>query len=191
MKQFITIEDIARFRPVAAEISPDRINPYIIEAQFQDLKPILGEALFHSFKQKFDISGDALYTVYQELLKGKVYTYQGIEYEFEGIIPCLAYFSLARFAQHNPVHFTSTGTVVKNNEGYSTPVDAATMKVIVGDLRSAAIGYQEQIEKFLRENATSYPLYRGVQDSFNSGGVKFFDSDSNYNNQNYYGGSQR
>ena len=190
MKTFITLEDIGRFRPMAQEIAFERIAPFILEAQFQDIRPILGAPLYHSFKQKFDVSTDPLYSIYQELLVGKVYTYSGVEYAYEGLIPCLAYFSLARFAQHNPVHFTQSGTVIKNNADYSTPLDSTQMKALVSDLRAAAIGYQEMVELFLQHNASTYTLYQ-VTEPFNQGGVKFFDSDKNFNSSNYYGGNQR
>jgi hypothetical protein len=172
-KYLITKTDILTFRPTA-DLDEGRIKPFILEAQRLDLKPVLNDALYYDFVLKFDAIADPMYTVYQELLSGKEYSYNGDTIYFDGVKPMLAYFSLARFVVSSPVNITRLGIVTKLN-AQSEPADAAMIKAVVNELRSAAIGYQHQVIQFLETKASTYPLYSsgggseniGTRNSFN------------------------
>jgi hypothetical protein len=182
MKLIITIDNIREFRPLARTIDPARIQPYIQEAQQIDLKQLLGPALYLDFYTKYDDSSQgATYTAYQELLKGKTYTYGGKSIEHPGLIGYLVYSALARFMPNNQVNATSFGVVMKDWEG-STAVDANMMRQVVTELRSNALAFKADIEKFLSSNPTNYPLYAPSDGSFNNGPM-FFDPD---NDQMYH-----
>jgi hypothetical protein len=161
-KYLITKEDIKVYRPTA-ELDDARIKPFILEAQRLDLKPVLNDALFYDFVLKFDETLDSSYAKYQELLTGKVYTYNSNSIYFDGIKPMLSYYALARFVIDNPINITRMSIVVKT-VNQSTPADASQIKMFVNELRSAAMSYQNQVVKFLCDNSTTYPLY-------NSGGA--------------------
>src|SRR5947207_1924821 len=96
----ISINDIKEFRPIA-EIVSDRVNAYILEAQENDLRPALNNALYLDFVKNYET------TKYQELLFGKEWTYEGQVQQFNGVRPMLVYFSLARLAINNQMNITS------------------------------------------------------------------------------------
>jgi hypothetical protein len=175
-KTLITIDDISRYRPVSKLIPTERIQPFIRESQVQDLLPVLGDTLYYDLLDKFDNTGSAMFTKYQELLGGKLYTPPGYSTSiiFAGIIPMLSYFSLARYYQNSQVSATSYGLVQKNSE-YATPMTSQGVQGSVEYLRSLGISYQESLVKFLIDNNTDYPLFStGVKGIQNDIGVKFF-----------------
>jgi hypothetical protein len=181
MKQLITIDNIREFRPMAKTIDPARILPYIQEAQQIDLKQLLGDALYLDFYTKYDATGDPSYAAYQLLLKGTTYSYGGRTVEHPGLIGFLVYSALARFMPNNQVNATSFGVVQKNWEG-SEAIDANMMRQVVTELRSNALAFKADIEKYLSSNPTIFPLYAPSDGSFNNGPM-FFDPD---NDQTYH-----
>lgn len=161
-KYLITKDDIKVYRPTA-ELDDARIKPFILEAQRMDLQPVLNDALYYDFVSKFDSSGDPMYAAYGELLTGKQYTYNTNQIYFDGVKPMMAYYALARFVVYNPINITRMGIVLKTTQ-QSEPVDPAQIKMLVNELRSSAVSYQNQVIKFLENNTSTYPLY-------NSGGA--------------------
>jgi hypothetical protein len=156
-KYLITKEDILYFRPTAV-LDDSAIKPYIKEAQITDLKPVLNDALFLDFIQKFDQTGDSMYTKYRELLTGKSYTYRGKLIYFEGVKPMLVYYALSRFVLNNPVQVTRYGVVHKSN-AQSENVDPQTLRMFINELKSVAMTYQNNVIQFLEQNSSDYPLY--------------------------------
>lgn len=157
-KYIITATEIRTFRPTAV-LDDEVIKPYILEAQRLDLAPVLNDALYYAFVADFNQNtGVNATTKYEELRSGKTYTYQSNTIQFDGVKPMLAYFALARFCSANPTQITRYGLVQKTATN-STPVDAQAVRAMVNELRSAAIGYQYQVVKFLEQNPTDYPLY--------------------------------
>lgn len=153
----ITPAHIKAYRPTA-DIADDRITPYILEAQHNDLRPALNDVLYYDLMTKFTDSGDAMYTKYQELINGKAYTYNSNTVYFSGLAPMVAYHALARFLVNNPVNITRFGVVQKVNP-QSEPISIAAIQAVVHELRSAAISYQNELIQFLETNITDYPLY--------------------------------
>lgn len=156
-KILITQSDIAAYRPTA-ELDEARIIPFIMEAQNADLKPVLNNALYYDFMTNFDNTGHASYSVYQELLNGKVWTYNALSEYYSGIKPMLCYYALARFIVNNPFHVTRMGVVRKvvTQSEQASPDD---IRMLVNDLKSNALSYQNDVIKFLENNTTTYPLY--------------------------------
>jgi hypothetical protein len=176
-KKLITIEDLILYRPLSKNIPVERIESYIEEAQEIDLRAVLGDSLYYDFMLKFDNTGDAMYTKYQELLKGKVYIANGVTKEYPGIIPMLAHYTLARFYENNAINVTRFGLTAKVTEE-STPISDAALAKAVSSIRSVGIAYQNRVEDFLNTVArVDYTLYNsaGVDSQLNNTGVKFFD----------------
>ena len=175
MAYLITKTDIKTYRPTA-ELDDARINPFIIEAQNMDLRPVLNDVLFYDFITKFNVTLDPMYAKYQKLLNGGTYTYNSQTIYFDGVKAMLSYYALARFVVANPVNVTRMGVAIKTLQ-QSEPADAATIKYFVNDLRGTAIGYQNQIIQFLITNPTDYPLYNlggGASQQPNKTSFKFF-----------------
>ena len=151
MPNIITIQDIKEVRPLA-QLDSQRVDPYITEAQENDLRPILGDALFYDFITNIET------TKYRELLNGKIYTKDGYSVFFLGVKPMLCYFALARIAQNNPINFTSYGMVQKTMQN-SEPIDQRILGALVTELRDVANSYQTRLITFLKDNQTTYPLF--------------------------------
>lgn len=164
----ITLNDLKFLRPTA-ELDGVRYEPYCLEAQDQDLRPILGDGLFYDLMNEFYDTGDDMYTAYQELINGKAYSYNGQTIYFDGIKPMLGYFTLARLIQNHSTNITRFGVVTKVTQ-QSQPVDAQTVRQVVNELRSNAQTYINQAKQFLLHNQTTYTLYTG---SDNSGNTSF------------------
>jgi hypothetical protein len=182
MKLLISIENLKEFRPLSSDIPEERLVPYMQEAQQLDLKRLLGDVLFVDFLAKFDVSADPKYNDYQDLLKGKTYSYGGQTYQHPGLIGYLSYMTLARYYNNAQINPTKFGLVQKNNGDQSTPLDPKTVAASVAELRSNALALQVDIIKFLSTNGTTYPLYN-FQDGSALGqtGVRFFDLDDRGN----------
>lgn len=178
MKLIVTIDDLKKYRPLANEIPVARITPYIIEAQLNDLKPVLGDVLFWDFINKFDIPLDLSYTKYQELLNGKLYTPAGYSgnIQYLGLIPVVSNYALARFYENNQINATRYGLVQKVEGENSQALDFRAVSAAIDSLRSIAFGYENDVKLFLQSNKAVYSSYSDNQtNEINGTGVKFFD----------------
>ena len=166
----ITLDDLKQYRPMA-DINLARVDTYIREAQDNDLKEFIGPALY------YDLLVNGSTTANRDLLNGKVYTITGstpLTIKYNGLVPVIVYYALARIIVNNQANITSFG-VVNKTTGQSTPVDAATIKQMVTELRSMAVSYQNEAEKFLDYNYTSYPLWNyNTRTREQSTGFQFF-----------------
>lgn len=155
----ITPEQIAQFKQLTASLSsPKVLEPYIQEAQEFDLRPFLGDELYADLLDKYDQA--QMTDAYKELYNGCTYTYGGITYKHEGVVPILAYFTYARYAKRSNITSTKYGLVQKTND-FSQPISSADRAQQVNDARSGAIVYQERVRHFLNANEATYPLWRG------------------------------
>lgn len=174
-KMLITPDDIRGIRAIAADIPNERLLVHIKETQELELKQLLGDALYHDFITKFDISTDPMYTNYQNLLRGVNYPYSTLTIRHPGLVEYLTYFTLAKFYLEQQINVTKFGiTVKKDDKSDSAPQSA--INNIVASFRSYAIAKQADIVKYLTTMGSLYPLYyyqRG--DQLGQIGVKFFD----------------
>ena len=151
MPNIITIQDIKEYRPLA-QLDAQRVDPYIAEAQENDLRPALGDVLYYDFITNIDTAK------YRELLNGKTYMKGTYNIFFPGIKPMLCYHALALITQNNSINITSYGVVQKRVDG-SEPLDQRTLGALVTELRDVANSYQSRVIEFLRDNPTTYPLF--------------------------------
>lgn len=182
----ITQSDIQKFHPIG-DIPQGRIDPFIISAQELDLKPVLNESLYYDFITKYNASSDPMFTPYQNLLNGTTYEYSDQTIQYPGIKPMLVAYTMSRFIPMNQVNITRYGIVNKKND-QSEPVSTTQLTYIVNNLRAQATAYQNQLEKFLLQNQTTYPLYGTFPSSVNQRiGVKIINSARNSQNGRYRG----
>lgn len=153
----ISQADIQKYH-VVGEIPQGRIDPFIIASQELDLKPVLNDSLYYDFITKYNTSTDPQYTNYQNLLNGTTYTYSGQTIQFSGIKPMLVAYVMSRFMPMQQIQVTRHGIVTKTTD-QSQPTSASTITYIVNNLRAQAVAYQNQLEQFLLQNQTLYPLY--------------------------------
>ena len=156
----ITLNDLKALRPTA-ELDTVRWQPFAVEAQDQDLRPILGDGLFYQLMQTPSSAP------YPNLLNGTTYTYNGQTIYFDGLKPMIGYFTLARLIQNNPINITRFGVVTKT-VNQSQPVDAQVLRQVVNEMKSNAMTYKNQVDTFLLQNQTTYPLYIGSNSNINT-----------------------
>lgn len=168
----ITPAQIKAYRPTA-DLDDARVTPFILEAQQNDLRPILNDLLYYDLMKRFTDSADAMYANYQNLINGVDYSYNGGTIHFSGIKPMLAYYALARFIVNNPINITRFGVVQKVNP-QSEPISSAVINSVVNDLRSTAMNYQLDLVKFLETRSSVYPLYQTGGASSNIGTMNSF-----------------
>ncbi len=182
----ISQSDIQKYHPIG-ELPQGRIDPFIISAQELDLKPVINESLYYDFTTKYNTSTDPMYTDYQNLLNGTTYIYSGQTIQYPGLKQMLAYYTLARFIPLNQVNITRYGIVQKKNE-QSEPISTTQLTYIVNNLRAQAMSYQNQLEQFLLQNQTTYPLYGSFPSAVNQRtGVKIINSARNSQGGRYRG----
>jgi hypothetical protein len=136
----ITPEEIgALARPCT--IDEDVAYNYIEEAEMQDIKPIIGDALF------FDIADNQ--SKYEQLLDGGMYENKGEKRGFAGLKRTLAYYSWARLVKSGINHLTRFGYVAKNDD-YSHAVDWKERQAAYNDAYAVADGYMNECLAFLK-----------------------------------------
>ena len=97
---------------------------------------------------------------YADLFNGLTYLdTSGNNVSYGGIVPALVYWTFARFVENDPIHFTSTGPVVKLHDD-STALSQKDIIKIVERYRSEANVYANDIEMYLWNNRATFSLWR-------------------------------
>lgn len=138
-KTLISGSDFEEYKSIPASVI-DQIDPYIIEAQIFDIKPLLDND-DEEFLQA--ILNDM--SVYQTL----------IDY----IRPVLVYYAYGRFLIGHGVHLTPSGVVEKENPD-SRPVSDKRLSMLVTQTQSSALYYQNILLTYLENNRSTYPLWK-------------------------------
>lgn len=125
-------------RPCTAD--EDVALNYIEESEMQDIKPIIGDALF------FDVANNQ--DKYKELLDGGMYEAAGQEYGFAGLKRTLAYYAWARMVKCGTHHLTRYGFVNKNGD-YSQSVEWRERQAAYNDAYAVADGYMRECLAYL------------------------------------------
>lgn len=150
MEPLITISDIKTYcKDIAGNIDDNAVRPYIIEAQVVELRNLMGR-LFYVFQQ--DIEQERM----QELLNGKAYTVNGVEIQYAGLKPVIAYHAYSRLVQKHAMQVTRFG-LVKKEDQYSSNVDDKTAATHALDAKTIARVYEEDFKDFMSANASVYP----------------------------------
>lgn len=104
----IDILEIRKYKQVSGSITTERINQFILEAQIQDLAPLLGEDLYNS------IITDP--SAYETLLNGNKYAYNGKNYTNYGLNIVLAHYAYARYVRFGSYVDTPFSYIEKKND---------------------------------------------------------------------------
>lgn len=152
-----------QYEDITVNIKPERLKVFIKKAQELDLKPFLGHALYYDFLTHFNEDGTLNEDApqhYKDLLNGSEYLDQyGHIVLYEGLAPTMVYFTFARFIENDAVHYTATGPVIKRHEN-GDPLTSPEVVKLVQQQRSIANAYANDVEKFLWDNKTDFPLWR-------------------------------
>ena len=152
-----------QYEDISINIKPERLNVFIKKAQELDLKLFLGYAFYYDLIKNCNPDGslknDAS-EIYAPLLNGCEYTDRnGHNIIYDGIAPALVYFSLARFVEADAVRYSSTGPVLKSHDN-AQAIPLADIVKLVQRYRSIANAHVIDIERFLWDNQSKYPLWQ-------------------------------
>lgn len=138
--------EIAKHREVSRSVRDDKINPYIDDAEALDLKPMLGSELYYEMVEN---PTDAKYIALLD----------PVEKKHVGIKKVLSLFSYARYVLYGSFTDTAFGFVQKSSQD-SQPVGNEFKRNIYTKDRQAAVEYFKDIERYLNDNKTDYPLWK-------------------------------
>ncbi len=153
-----TRAEIQKYKQLANSSYDAKLNQVIIEAQLQDLKPLLGERLFNDVLKDVSDTGNTDGTIYTALLNGGEYTEDGCTYYNPGIKAVLANYVYGRLVMWGDVVDNPFGMTHKLNSPDSKPVDFATKKSFYNENQSFAYNLFLEVRRFLI--LTDVALYR-------------------------------
>lgn len=150
----ITKETILKYREISKSVRDSKINPFIKDAEFADVRPLLGRALYRDLLSNSESETNTL------LLSGGEYTYNDKTYEFDGLEIVICLFAYSRYILNGSHTDTAFGFVQKSNSD-STPVPHQTKQSNHDSDRDLAMQYWFEVESFLNRKKTDYPLWKG------------------------------
>lgn len=139
-------------------VASKKLDPYILQAQLMDLRPILGEEMYWDFMADFEASPKL--AKYNAIYEGSVYQdRRGNNIKQEGLIPVMCYFAYSRYVLNKQANDTAYAIVNKTND-YSTPVEYKVIQGMSNNARTLANDYMRGVIRFLNHNYKDYPLWR-------------------------------
>jgi len=148
--KLITRAEILEYKQISKTANDERLNDIIIQVQINEIRPLLGEALFNS------IMNDA--SAYEDLLNGSTYTYNSLTYQNYGLKAVIAYYVDAYWKMFGDVTSTPFGNVTKlNDSGKSEPISDGFRKSIFTMNKQSAYNIWLNVQLFLTR--TNEPLY--------------------------------
>lgn len=153
MKAIITLQDINRLAR-ACRADTDIAASLIAEAEKQDIKPKIGDALYLQLTQ------DTVPGAYGTLLDGGEWTQaDGTTRCLTGLRTALAYYAYARIVRDGNLQSTRYGTVVKTEDN-STEGERTERQRQYREAFTTADGYMQEVMEYLAENAATFTAYR-------------------------------
>ena len=154
MSNIITKSDFAGIIDISSNIRDARFDTYVAEAERLDLRPLMGNAFYYDFVTNIT---DAKYVT---LKNGTNYTNTNNEVvDFKGIKHVIVYFTRFRQLNNDDIFSTPSGPVVKQLE-HSEHISERTKARLIAQAKSAAISYWREVEIYLNENSSTYPLFK-------------------------------
>jgi hypothetical protein len=144
--------DVSLYKQVSKTVYDDVFDPIMIEAQLQDIAPLLGERLFN------DINNNL--ANYTDLLNGGTYEYNNITYSNYGLKAVLSYYFYARYQMFGGIIDTPFSIVEKLEGAESRPTSDKTKKDLYQMNRDSAFNIWRSVENYLIR--TNNPLFNVV-----------------------------
>lgn len=166
----INVQDIQAFKGITSNLKLQKdLDPHILEAQEFDLRPFVGESFYLEIVAQFP----TLPSPFDDLWNGVKYTYQGDEYQHEGLRAVLVYHSYARYVSEGNIHSTPAGFVKKTNN-FSESVGEKTISRLISQARAGATAHESRVLDYLIRNKTLFPDFKcpGTKNKHKAG-VKF------------------
>jgi hypothetical protein len=146
-----TIANQQAIKPISAN-NVGKFDTLALETQIKDLKPLIGFDMFQ------DLLQNPTETANKALLDGGEYTYNGVTYEFKGLIYVLCYFFYANYVMTSWYADTFTGFVSKNHDN-AQPASSGDKKNLRDLNIEIALQYWEDCKHYIMANSSDYSYY--------------------------------
>lgn len=144
--------EIAKHRQISQSVRDDKINPFIEDAEFLDLKNLLGELLYNDITTNPNSANNV------KLMDPLTYTYDGNEYRHQGLKKVLSIFAYARYVMFGSNTDTPFGVVNKRSQD-SDNVGTDQLKIIYKKDQQVASQYYAEVRRYIERNVSDYPAY--------------------------------
>jgi len=150
----LTADDFKPYRDISENIDFERLSPWILEAQKQEMRTFLGPALYLAMITDYDGSAfvDPRF----------VDLWEGVDvpnkYRFYGLKPVIIYFAYSRFLKNQQTVVTRYG-VKHLTRDESEDAGAASLRTRLGESQSMAVSLQNDVEKFISDHRSQYPEF--------------------------------
>ena len=148
---FMRKSDFKDFRDISANIKDEKINIFIREAQFLDIRTFLGAELYAEMQDDFD---EGLFEFDNQLFNDLWF---GVD-AFNGYMNAGIYFAYTRFLLQQQVNVSRFG-VESVQSDISEDISNPQIRSKTFDSRKVALKYQEATHDFLVANSEDYPLF--------------------------------
>jgi hypothetical protein len=156
-QRIISLDDVNEVWPVSVNLDDNKVNAAILRAQQSDLKPILGEALYHAFIEDYN-GTDFVDPNYALLFSGGEYTYGNYTIYFSGVKALLSCYAFTRIVDAARINVVRSGSVWKE-EDESDQVEDYQERINRRRALEDSQRLKEELERYLYENTDLYPLY--------------------------------
>lgn len=144
---------------IAANMDYDRMmEPHVLNAQLYDLRPVIGDALY------VDMVKNRASAPYDDLIAGGEYTYNGIDYFFQGIKKPLVHFAYARYCMRNGAQDTASGLRRKLDQQWSDPLPMQEATKEAEYHRQLAVASLADCITYIKRNIEDFPLFTNTDD---------------------------
>ena len=152
----LTQDDFKPYRDISDNVDFARLEPWILEAEKQEMRSFLGQPLYLAMINDWDVPTLAFQTArFIDLWNGLDVA---DEYRFYGLKPAIIYYAYSRFLKNQKTNVTRFG--VRNLENdVSAQEDATATRTRLGEAEAMAIGMQSNAETYINDNIDIYPEY--------------------------------
>ena len=163
---WITRAQIAQYKQISNSVNNDKLNQIILETQFNDIMPLMGERFYNEFNEWVKLylsnqsSANPSDEQYKILLNGGTYEYLGITYTTYGLIGVMSNYVYARYAMFGDVIDNPFGMTTKLQGNESAPITMSAKQTLFKMNQGIAFNYWENVRKYLIRNTTLFPLYQ-------------------------------
>ena len=151
----LTRDDFKPYRDISENVDLDRLDPWILEAQKQEMRAFLGPQLYLLMLDAYPAGGPFPPGRFLDLWEGVDIA---DEYRFYGLKPAIIYFAYSRFLKNQKTVVTRFGVRNFDNDT-SEQENAAATRTRQGEAQSMAVSMQSDAELFLNDHRAEYPEF--------------------------------
>lgn len=150
-------------RPMGNNINEDRLLAYITEVEMMNIKPVLGDNLFHQLLISVDEPNDII----TKLMSGGSYEYDGKVYYFAGLKSTISYYVFAQNVMSGDFQSTRYGMVLKDGY-YSSHISSKERSDCYNNALEVANQYLNECVRYCRHKGL---IQKGRKNTLSTGGI--------------------